>query len=129
MVGMKRVNKFFIRIRNRVQRLRRQVNKMVEKKIITLNRLKKKAKAETEEERQGTENSVPTVLPEEPGFTDKNPHGTNLKTPVLRGVIVSEFDGEKNLGRSKRKYEGTLRSRSSNNYSPEDFAPWNRSCA
>jgi len=30
MVGMKRVNKFFIRIRNRVQRLRRQVNKMVE---------------------------------------------------------------------------------------------------
>lgn len=50
-----------------------------------------------------------------------NPNGTNLKTPVLRGVIVSEFDGERIWVEASGNMKGRYGVEIPSGYSPEDF--------
>lgn len=50
-------------------------------------------------------------------------HGTNLKTPVLRGVVVSEFDGERIWVEASGNMKGRYGVEVPNGYEPEDFTP------
>ena len=124
MTGMKRVVKFFIRIRNQLQRLRRQVNEMVEENNNSEQTEEKKQK-QKQKEKKGKEQKIqfPQYFQKSQASQKKNPHGTNLKTPVLRGVIVSEFDGERIWVEASGNMKGRYGVEVPSNYSPEDFAP------
>lgn len=50
-------------------------------------------------------------------------HGTNLKTPVLRGVVVSEYDGERIWVEASGNMKGRYGVEVPSGYSPEDFTP------
>ncbi|MFB6145563.1 MAG: AAA family ATPase [Candidatus Nanohaloarchaea archaeon] len=52
-----------------------------------------------------------------------NPHGTNLKTPVMRGVIVSEFDGDRIWVEASGNMKGRYGVEVPRGYSPDDFTP------
>jgi proteasome regulatory subunit len=54
---------------------------------------------------------------------NKNPNGTNLKTPVLRGVVVSEFDGERIWVEASGNMKGRYGVEVPSSYNPEDFTP------
>lgn len=51
----------------------------------------------------------------------KNPNGTQLKTPVLRGVIVSEFDGNRIWVEASGNMKGQYGVEVPEAYDPEDF--------
>ena len=53
----------------------------------------------------------------------RNPNGTNLTTPVLRGVVVSEYDGERIWVEASGNMKGRYGVEVPNSYSPEDFKP------
>lgn len=53
----------------------------------------------------------------------KNPNGTNLKTPVLRGVVVSEFDGERIWVEASGNMKGRYGVEVPSGYDTEDFTP------
>ena len=52
-----------------------------------------------------------------------NPNGTNLKTPVLRGVVVCEFDGERIWVEASGNMKGRYGVEIPEGYEPEEFAP------
>ncbi|MFB6208566.1 MAG: AAA family ATPase [Candidatus Nanohaloarchaea archaeon] len=52
-----------------------------------------------------------------------NPHGTSLKTPVLRGVVISEYDGDRVWVEATGNMKGRYGVEIPNGYSPEDFTP------
>lgn len=54
---------------------------------------------------------------------NNNPNGTKLKTPVLRGVIVSEFDGERIWVEASGNMKGRYGVEVPSNYEPEDLKP------
>jgi proteasome regulatory subunit len=54
---------------------------------------------------------------------DENPNGTNLKTPVLRGVVVSEFDGDRIWVEASGNMKGRYGVEVPNGYEAEDFTP------
>jgi proteasome regulatory subunit len=53
----------------------------------------------------------------------QNPNGTSLKTPVLRGVVVSEFDGERIWVEASGNMKGRYGVEVPSGYDPEDFSP------
>lgn len=53
----------------------------------------------------------------------KNPNGTDLKTPVLRGVVVSEYDGNRIWVEASGNMKGRYGVEVPANYEPEDFQP------
>ena len=53
----------------------------------------------------------------------KNPNGTNLKTPVMRGVVVSEFDGDRIWVEASGNMKGRYGVEVPSGYHPEDFQP------
>lgn len=55
------------------------------------------------------------------GGTGSNPNGTELKTPVLRGVVVSEFDGDRIWVEASGNMKGRYGVEIPNGYGPEDF--------
>lgn len=50
-----------------------------------------------------------------------NPNGTALKTPVLRGVVVAEFDGDRIWVEASGNMKGRYGVEVPNGYEPEDF--------
>lgn len=52
-----------------------------------------------------------------------NPNGTNLKTPVLRGVVVSEFDGDRIWVEATGNMKGRYGVEIPQGFSAEDFEP------
>ncbi|WP_347721211.1 AAA family ATPase [Candidatus Nanohalovita haloferacivicina] len=52
-----------------------------------------------------------------------NPNSTNLKTPVMRGVVVSEFDGDRIWVEASGNMKGRYGVEVPNGYNPEDFTP------
>ena len=54
---------------------------------------------------------------------NQNPNGTKLKTPVLRGVVVSEFDGERIWVEASGNMKGRYGVEVPSNYEPEDLKP------
>ncbi len=57
------------------------------------------------------------------GGSKKNPHATNLQTPVLRGVVVSEYDGERIWVEASGNMKGRYGVEVPSGFSPEDFTP------
>ncbi|MFB6181174.1 MAG: AAA family ATPase [Candidatus Nanohalobium sp.] len=53
----------------------------------------------------------------------KNPNGTELKTPVLRGVVVSEFDGDRIWVEASGNMKGRYGVEVPSGYEAEDFKP------
>ncbi|WP_217906995.1 AAA family ATPase [Candidatus Nanohalobium constans] len=53
----------------------------------------------------------------------KNPNSTNLKTPVMRGVVVSEFDGDRIWVEASGNMKGRYGVEVPQGYSPEDLQP------
>ena len=53
----------------------------------------------------------------------RNPNGTNLTTPVLRGVVVSEFDGDRIWVEASGNMKGRYGVEIPEAYEPEDFQP------
>jgi proteasome regulatory subunit len=51
----------------------------------------------------------------------ENPNGTNLKTPVLRGVVVSEFDGNRIWVEASGNMKGRYGVEVPEAYDPQDF--------
>ncbi len=54
---------------------------------------------------------------------EKNPNGTKLKTPVLRGVIVSEFDGSRIWVEASGNMKGRYGVEVPQGYNPDDLQP------
>ncbi len=52
-----------------------------------------------------------------------NPNGTNLKTPVLRGVVVSEFDGDRIWVEATGNMKGRYGVEIPRGYDADDFQP------
>jgi proteasome regulatory subunit len=52
-----------------------------------------------------------------------NPNGTNLKTPVIRGVVVSEFDGDRVWVEASGNMKGRYGVEVPDGYQPEEFQP------
>ncbi|QKQ98414.1 AAA family ATPase [Candidatus Nanohaloarchaea archaeon] len=52
-----------------------------------------------------------------------NPNSTSLKTPVMRGVVVSEFDGDRIWVEASGNMKGRYGVEVPNGYNPEDFTP------
>lgn len=52
---------------------------------------------------------------------DSNPNGTNLKTPVLRGVVVSEYDGQRIWVEASGNMKGRYGVEVPSGYEPEDL--------
>ena len=52
-----------------------------------------------------------------------NPNSTSLKTPVMRGVVVSEFDGNRIWVEASGNMKGRYGVEIPNGYNPEDFTP------
>ncbi len=53
----------------------------------------------------------------------RNPNGTNLTTPVLRGVVVSEFDGDRIWVEASGNMKGRYGVEIPEGYNPEEFQP------
>jgi len=53
----------------------------------------------------------------------RNPNGTNLTTPVLRGVVVSEFDGDRIWVEASGNMKGRYGVEIPEQYEPEEFQP------
>ncbi len=51
-----------------------------------------------------------------------NPNGTNLKTPVLRGVVISEYDGERLWVEASGNMKGRYGVEIPKGHSPSDFS-------
>jgi len=54
---------------------------------------------------------------------NRNPNGTNLTTPVLRGVVVSEFDGDRIWVEASGNMKGRYGVEVPNGYDAEEFQP------
>ncbi|MFB6193235.1 MAG: AAA family ATPase [Candidatus Nanohaloarchaea archaeon] len=53
----------------------------------------------------------------------ENPNSTKLKTPVMRGVVVSEFDGDRIWVEASGNMKGRYGVEVPNGYNPDDFTP------
>ena len=93
---------------------------------------------EKEEEEKAEENDVKESSKSEDGKKQKvqfpqyfqqqqkkkrNPNGTNLTTPVLRGVVVSEFDGDRIWVEASGNMKGRYGVEIPEQYEPEEFQP------
>ena len=54
---------------------------------------------------------------------NRNPNGTNLTTPVLRGVVVSEYDGDRIWVEASGNMKGRYGVEIPSGYEAEDFKP------
>ncbi|WP_414836322.1 AAA family ATPase [Candidatus Nanohalococcus occultus] len=95
-----------------------------------LTRMVSKVKEMTEDEntegKQEEEKSGKKQRVQFPQYFNKNqgtdnPNGTALKTPVLRGVVVSEFDGDRIWVEASGNMKGRYGVEVPNGYDPEDF--------
>jgi len=65
----------------------------------------------------------PQYFQKQKAQANNNPHGTNLKTPVLRGVVISEFDGERIWVEASGNMKGRYGVEVPQGYTPEDLTP------
>lgn len=78
-----------------------------------------------EKQKSGKKQKVqfPQYFQQQRKNTNKNPNSTNLKTPVMRGVVVSEFDGDRIWVEASGNMKGRYGVEVPNGYEPEDFQP------
>ncbi len=114
---MKNFRKIFAQIR-------RWVNKMTEEDLP--EETEQKEKKQEEKQKQGDSDGKSQKVQFPQYFQQKkkdNPNGTNLKTPVLRGVVVSEYDGERIWVEASGNMKGRYGVEVPKGYSAEDFKP------
>ncbi|WEL19636.1 ATP-dependent 26S proteasome regulatory subunit [Candidatus Nanohalococcus occultus] len=91
-----------------------------------VSKVKKMTEDENTEGKQEEEKSGKKQRVQFPQYFNKNqgtdnPNGTALKTPVLRGVVVSEFDGDRIWVEASGNMKGRYGVEVPNGYDPEDF--------
>ena len=114
-----------------LDRVRRWVISMTDEDVSgKFNEEKEEEKAE--EQRQESENSGDGEKKQKVQFPqyfqqqkaqNRNPNGTNLTTPVLRGVVVSEFDGDRIWVEASGNMKGRYGVEIPSGYEAEDFKP------
>lgn len=109
------------RLRDLLARIRRWVVNMTDKDVSEIEK-EKEEKEENEKKRQ-KEQKVQFPQYFQQRKSDDNPNGTNLKTPVLRGVIVSEFDGDRIWVEASGNMKGRYGVEIPKGYGAEDFTP------
>ena len=116
-----------IRLKELVQRAKNLVRSMTEDN--TSEQVEEKENQEKEEQRQEGKEDKKKQKVQFPQYfqqqqnKDKNPNGTNLKTPVLRGVVVSEFDGDRIWVEASGNMKGRYGVEVPNGYDAEEFTP------
>jgi proteasome regulatory subunit len=107
------------RLRDLVSRIRRKVYTMSEENNSEAPEEKK------EEKQKGKKQKVqfPQYFQQQRKSGNSNPNSTNLKTPVMRGVVVSEFDGDRIWVEASGNMKGRYGVEVPNGYEPEDFQP------
>ncbi len=113
---------WFSLLRNYLKDFRRKVkNKMGDNKDKSDVEEEKKGKKRQKNKRQKIQ--FPQYFQKQNNTKKKKKNGTNLKTPVLRGVVVSEFDGERIWVEASGNMKGRYGVEVPSGYSPEDFKP------
>ena len=113
-------------------RVHRRVTEMTEKDIS--EKLEENQEEETEEnsEKESSEQEnnkkkqkvqFPQYFQQQQKKGSRNPNGTNLTTPVLRGVVVSEFDGERIWVEASGNMKGRYGVEVPQGYDVSDFKP------
>ena len=116
-----------IRLKELVQRAKNLVRSMTDDN--TSEQVEEKENQEKEEQRQEESEDKKKQKVQFPQYfqqqqnRDKNPNGTNLKTPVLRGVVVSEFDGDRIWVEASGNMKGRYGVEVPNGYDAEEFKP------
>ncbi|MFQ3275195.1 MAG: proteasome regulatory subunit [Candidatus Nanohaloarchaea archaeon] len=119
MQRVKRLRDFFI---HRLRRALKRVNKMVEEQDNSDMKEKDKDKKQSQKSGKKQKIQFPQYFQQQ-GQNGSKQHGTKLKTPVLRGVVVSEFDGERIWVEASGNMKGRYGVEVPNGHSPEDFTP------
>jgi len=80
---------------------------------------------EDKQKQEGKKQKIqfPQYFQKQNSGSGNNPYSTSLKTPVLRGVVVSEFDGERIWVEASGNMKGRYGVEVPSGYSPEDFTP------
>ena len=86
---------------------------------------KGKEQKEKKQEKDGKSQKVqfPQYFQQKKRAGNDNPNGTNLKTPVIRGVVVSEFDGDRVWVEASGNMKGRYGVEVPDGYNPEEFQP------
>lgn len=104
-----------------LEKLKRFLRRLLQKVNEMTNEEKQKEKNDSKEKKGGKEQRVQFPQYFNTGNKKANPNGTNLKTPVLRGVVVSEFDGNRIWVEASGNMKGRYGVEVPNGYNPEDF--------
>jgi proteasome regulatory subunit len=118
-------------IRNLLDRVHRWVISMTDEDVSDKMDKEKEEKAEEQREkrqesRDGDEKKQKVQFPQyfqQQQAQSRNPNGTSLTTPVLRGVVVSEFDGDRIWVEASGNMKGRYGVEVPGEYEPEDFKP------
>lgn len=106
------------RLRNLLSRILQKVNTMTEDKGSDSSDKKEKNKKSGKKQKV----QFPQYFNQQKA-QPKNPNGTNLKTPVMRGVVVSTFDGDRIWVEASGNMKGRYGVEVPDGYEPEDFEP------
>ncbi|MFB6099704.1 MAG: AAA family ATPase [Candidatus Nanohalobium sp.] len=109
-----------------IDRLRDLVSRLEEKVIIMSNEDSSQGSEENKEkQKSGKKQKVqfPQYFQQQRRTKPKNPNSTDLKTPVMRGVVVSEFDGDRIWVEASGNMKGRYGVEVPNGYEPSDFQP------
>lgn len=112
---MNRIKKFLTHLLDRFKRVVSMADNNKEQKV---NEKEKKEKNGGKEQRV----QFPQYFQTGNKTKSKNPNSTDLKTPVLRGVVVSEYDGSRLWVEASGNMKGRYGVEVPKGYSPEDFS-------
>lgn len=113
-------------LRQLVQRVKNLVRSMTEDNTSEQVEEKENQDEEQQQEDSGDKKKQKVQFPQyfqQQQNRDENPNGTNLKTPVLRGVVVSEFDGDRIWVEASGNMKGRYGVEVPNGYDAEEFTP------
>jgi proteasome regulatory subunit len=123
-------------LRNLLDRVHRWVISMTEEDVsgkMEEEKEEEKADEERKEQRQEPregdgENKkqkvqFPQYFQQQQAQSSRNPNGTNLTTPVLRGVVVSEYDGDRIWVEASGNMKGRYGVEIPSGHEPKDFKP------
>lgn len=113
MKWMERVKNFFIQVLSRVK-------KMSNEESNSDNKQKVKEKKEKQKKEQKIQ--FPQYFQKQ-SQVSKNKNSTNLQTPVMRGVVVSEYDGDRIWVEASGNMKGRYGVEIPAGHNPEDFTP------
>jgi len=106
----------------KIKRILRVILTKVNKMEKDDNKETEDKKNKSEKDNSGKEQRVQFPQYFNTGNKNSNPNGTNLKTPVLRGVVVSEYDGNRIWVEASGNMKGRYGVEVPDGYSPEDFS-------